>query len=178
MKEELELKLVEKFPKFLKDYKGDPKESRLAFGVECGNGWYNIIHDCFTQLEAMCKFDKSLKINIQQIKEKFGTIRIYASVDCDKDITRSIVYALITHTETLSEDVCEVAGDYGSLCKRGMWYKTLSYDVVRADDSDYSDYIPVNEKTIDYWKYRDEKNFTPIAFGVGDHPDYKYDDSI
>ena len=45
MNKELELKLVEKYPKILKEYGGDPKQTCMAFGIETsGDGWYNFLH--------------------------------------------------------------------------------------------------------------------------------------
>jgi hypothetical protein len=179
MDEALELKLVEKFPKLLTDYKCDPKESCLAFGMECDDGWYILIHDYLTQVTKMCELDKSITANIQQIKEKFGKLRIYTYIDGCDEITKDIIYSLAHYAEEKSANVCEVSGNYGSLCHSGSWYKTLSYDAVKAEGSNYSDYVPADQITAASWERRDRaKKSAPIAFGVGDHPDYKYDDSI
>ena len=152
IKEELELKLVEKFPKLLTDYKCDPKKSCLAFGMECDNGWYIPIHDYLAQVNKMCELDESITAKIQQIKEKFGRLRIYIYIDGGDEITRNIIYSLAHYVEEKSANICEVSGNYGSLCHSGMWYKTLSYDVVKAEGSKYSDYVPADEVTAANWK--------------------------
>jgi len=156
MKEELELKLVAKFPKLLKDYECDPKESCLAFGMECDDGWYILIHDYLTQVSKMCELDKSITVNIQQIKEKFGKLRIYVYIDGGDLITKQIINDLACYVEEKSSNICEVSGDYGSICAKGMWYKTLSYDAVRGGGSKYSGYVPLNKITAESWERRDK----------------------
>lgn len=54
----------------------------------------------------------------QQIKEKFGTMRVYMS-GCDK------VMAQLTHfAESMSDTTCEDCGNIGKL-RSGSWVKTL-----------------------------------------------------
>ena len=157
MDKTLELKLVEKFPKLLTDYKCDPKESCMAFGMECDDGWYILIHDYLTQVTKMCELDESITANIQQIKEKFGRLRIYIYIDGGDEITRDIIYSLAHYVEEKSANICEVSGNYGSICHSGMWYKTLSYDVVKAEGSKYSGYVPADKVTATSWERRDSK---------------------
>lgn len=154
MKEEIELKLVEEFPRLLKGYRGDPTETCLAFGLECGNGWAEIIHKCCEQLDALDKLDKSLSITIDQIKEKFGELRIYLTTTSDNPAVSAIAYSIVRNAELCSQSTCEVSGMYGSLCRRGMWYKTLSFDIVNAKDSEFSLYVPTNERTKEDWNRR------------------------
>ena len=44
MREELDKKLVEKFPLIFKNRYGDMKETAMCWGFSCGDGWYNIIN--------------------------------------------------------------------------------------------------------------------------------------
>ena len=43
MREELDKKLCEKYPLLFKNRYGNPQETLMCFGLECGDGWYNII---------------------------------------------------------------------------------------------------------------------------------------
>jgi len=155
MDETLELKLVEKFPKLLTDYKRDPEESCLAFGIECDDGWYILIHDYLAKVNKMCELDKSITVEIQQIKEKFGKLRIYNSIGGGDEITKQIIYDLAHYAEEVSSNVCEISGNYGSLCHSGSWYKTLSYGAVIAEGSKYSGYVPADKITASSWERRD-----------------------
>ena len=40
---ELTEKLVSKYPSIFAQYGGDPKDTSMAYGIECGNGWFDII---------------------------------------------------------------------------------------------------------------------------------------
>ena len=66
-------------------------------------------------------------IKISQIKEKFGTLRIYL------DYADERAYGMIDLAEQLSAVTCEITGKDGQLCWRGKWrwYKTLSLDKAR-----------------------------------------------
>ena len=43
MRKELDEALVAKYPQIFKNRFGDPRETLMCFGFECGDGWYNII---------------------------------------------------------------------------------------------------------------------------------------
>jgi hypothetical protein len=43
MREELDAKLVAKYPQIFKNRFGDMRETAMCWGFECGDGWYNII---------------------------------------------------------------------------------------------------------------------------------------
>lgn len=99
MKEELELKLVEKYTTFFKDYRGNPMETCLSWGCEHGDGWYQLLDDLCSYISAItrlpfrvkaketCKEDyvdqygyitlPPVEFYFTQIKEKFGKLRIY-----------------------------------------------------------------------------------------------------
>ena len=116
MKKELELELVKKYPKLFQEYNKPPQQSCMAFGCECGNGWYNILNELF---EALSKYDD---IILAQVKEKFGGLRVYihgAPVDVSKE-----VHKLIDNAEEKSFTVCEMCGKEGTLRGDG-WMVTL-----------------------------------------------------
>lgn len=158
MKEELELKLVEKYPKILKDYKGDMKETCMHWGMECSDGWFQLLDQCLAKIQHFCDLCQESGSNFQvvaeQIKEKFGSLRFY--YDCSQDsvydkMCSSIVRDIVSSTERESLSICEVSGEYGFLCKRGGWYKTLCREEARK-----LEYEPVKEDVKLWWKTQDE----------------------
>jgi hypothetical protein len=52
------------------------KDNLMAFGYECGEGWYKLINDCFDKIEERLKNNPQV-FKVLQVKEKFGGLRIY-----------------------------------------------------------------------------------------------------
>ena len=156
MKEELQLKLVEKYPKILKDFRGDPMSTCMAWGFECDDGWYKLLDECMEKMQYFCdlcfyKSGRQVQVVANQIKEKYGDLRFYVSVyDADK-IEDSIIDDIISEAERKSRNTCEVTGENGVLCKRGGWFKTLCREEARK-----LGYVACCEETENYWKSKDE----------------------
>lgn len=110
MKRELEQKLREEFPTVFRDLWGNPMQTCMAWGIECNDGWYNLIRD-------ICLVIEPKGVVAFQIKEKFGTLRFY------HDSTDESVLETIAKVEQQSEKVCEICGNPGYLCGT-TWLKT------------------------------------------------------
>lgn len=103
-------------------------EKAGPFELSVDDGWYNIIRVLMTlmsrDVRAAKRSNKGLEeaINnlpvIEQVKEKFGDLRFYAS-NCSEKNNNYIVFA-----ETMSSITCEVCGSPGEL-RTGGWLKTL-----------------------------------------------------
>jgi len=156
MKKELEIELVKKYPKILRDYKGDPMQTCMAWGMECDDGWYNLLDKCMEKLQYFCDLcstnEREVQVVASQIKEKFGTLSFYTSVYGATSVESDIIYDIIFKAEIRSAHTCEVTGKDGTVCKRGSWYRTLSYEQARKDG-----YVACNESTESYWKEKDAK---------------------
>ena len=156
MKTELELELVKKYPKILRDYKGDPMQTCMSWGMECDDGWYNLLDKCMEKLQYFCDLcssnNREVQVVASQIKEKFGTLSFYTSVYGANSIENNIIDNIIAAAEIKSAHTCEVTGKEGTICKRGGWYRTLSYEQARKDS-----YVACNESTEKYWKEKDAK---------------------
>ena len=129
MKKELELKLVEKYPMIFKDYGGDLRKTCMAWGMSCGDGWYNLINNLCKDLMIIIK-GTNTKITAEQVKEKFGGLRFYFSVqeddvqeDDDTDLFGKISNR-INVAEEMSYKICETCGEDGEV-RGGGWLKTL-----------------------------------------------------
>ena len=160
MREELQLKLVEKYPKILKNFRGDPKSTCMAWGFECDDGWYKLLDKCMEKMQYCCDFFSSdgdggeVQVVADQIKEKFGTLRFYVSVYGANEIENDIIDDIIGEAERKSSRTCEVTGEeYAEPCKRGGWYKTLCYKQARE-----LSYVACNEETEKYWKTKDAQS--------------------
>lgn len=56
----------------------------MCWGLECGNGWYELIDALCAQIDRHLQacFDEGDRFNVKvvQVKEKFGTLRFYGRV--------------------------------------------------------------------------------------------------
>ena len=136
--------LYEKYPKLFVNKDKTPMESCMCFGVECGLGWYDIISSVCYQIKQHEKnIENNLKyceknninpeasdacympVTFDQIKEKYGGLRIYYSGGDD------YVDGLISMAEEMSYKICERCGCPGSPNNQG-WIMTLC-DKCRED---------------------------------------------
>lgn len=156
MKEELQLKLVEKYPKILADFRGNPMETCMAWGIECDDGWYKLLDTCLEKIQHLCELVSSkgeeYQIVASQIKEKYGTLRFYYGGIGGDRIADDIVDDIIAEAERASARICENTGADGAVCRRGSWIRTLSYEEARKNN-----YVACDEQTEKYWKHLDEK---------------------
>ena len=91
---------------------GESKESFLpiAFGFECGDGWFDILKECFGNIEkSLENFPDGNNVRVHQVKEKYGTLRVYMSHYYDE------IEKFIAEAERKSEVTCEACGNPGKL---------------------------------------------------------------
>lgn len=112
----------------------DPNQSFGTVAWEFGYGWDTLIENLAAAIDREIEHDPSLLIEdhengkfafkVEQMKEKFGTLRFYYSGGNDR------IHGLVDMTENLSASVCEVCGSLGTLCRKsnGSWMKTLCED--------------------------------------------------
>ena len=156
MDKKLESELVKKYPKILSEYGGDPTQTCLSWGMEHDDGWYKLLDKCMEKLQYFCdlcsKDGEQVQVVANQIKEKYGTLSFYTSVYGGDNTQHDIIDDIIDQAERKSEYTCEVTGEHGELCKKGGWYRTLSYEQARKDG-----YVACKESIEAYWKEKDEK---------------------
>lgn len=107
--------LVENFPKLYQSYGGDPMETCMAWGFECGDGWFELIKELSEKLEP-------LGAVAAQVKEKYGTLRFY--IEGISEGAFDEAYDLIDEAEEKSAEICEKCGQPGKL-RGGGWVQTL-----------------------------------------------------
>lgn len=134
MDQQLQNQLFEKYPNLFINKDKTPRESCMSFGIECNSGWFNIISSvCWMikqhedndrwQTEFKQKTDPDYKseyfpVKFDQIKEKYGTLRVYFSGGDE------YVEGLVSMAEAISGKICEVCGNKGQPNKGG-WISTL-----------------------------------------------------
>ena len=91
--------------------------------AECGRGWDRLIRKLFQELS-----EAGWDGGIAQVKEKFGTLRVYLGWLDEEYTGYDDFYEIIFRYEKLSETVCEVCGADGAklrTLKDGRsWIKT------------------------------------------------------
>lgn len=90
----------------------------IALGIDCDDGWFQIIFDCAKKIEAEIQKTKARSIRAFQIKEKFGGLRFYLSSETDS------ISKIIREAERASLQTCELCGEKGEP-RSGPWIKTL-----------------------------------------------------
>jgi hypothetical protein len=110
--------LLERFPHFFND---------LHYGFCIGDGWFPILWSLCIKLESIVATYPIGAIEIVQIKEKFGTLRIYTNLRIPEDNVRDQVRIIIDEHENLSSAVCEKCGAAGKLTQDLAWIRTLCW---------------------------------------------------
>jgi len=127
MTEEEDKVLCEKYPKIFKNRNGSIQETCMAWGFECGSGWFDIIdilcHEIQNHVDWKSKDlseeeKESLQVVADQVKEKFGTLRFYYSGGDD------VIEGMVSMAESISHRICEECGCPGDP-RKGSWIKTL-----------------------------------------------------
>jgi hypothetical protein len=136
MSPELEQKLTSDFPELFKGRSKPNTESLMCYGCEHSDGWFNIIHSMCHAIESHLKRkDPRPEYEFVQIKEKFGTLRVY---DNGHD---EYIAGVTRMAENMSAFTCEVTGNPGSMCRKGFWYRTLCEEQAEKDG-----YFPAGKK--------------------------------
>jgi hypothetical protein len=118
MKPDLEKSLVEDFPQLFRDYHGDVTKTCMAFGCDCGDGWFEIIRDACEKMMAVGLEPDTV---FAQIKEKCGGLRLYMYG------ATSEIYDIASAAEEESCKVCESCGSRENVnaTSEGSWVSTL-----------------------------------------------------
>lgn len=155
MNKHLEKALVKKYPKLFKNMYGDPKKTCMAWGCDCGDGWYFLLNTlCLAIQDHTNQQNKWVKMKIpgeepvkqtifRQVKEKFGALRIYS--EGGDAYTRAIT----AFTEILSIFTCENCGKMDQTIGRTQgWIQSLCPTCAEA----YKKPIVQRKKEIALWK--------------------------
>lgn len=141
MKQELDKLLCEKYPKMMVNRNKDMKETCMCWGVECGDGWFNILDQLMNNIQHHIDWKEKqrnwavtfnskakpeefrevpesiLQVTLDQVKEKLGTLRFYYTGGDE------YIRGMVTMAEAMSGVTCEVCGKPGETMGIG-WVTT------------------------------------------------------
>ena len=119
MKQELQAKLYEKYPKIFAQKDLNMRQTAMCWGVECGDGWFWLLDQLCDYLQFNIDNNKHPQIEAVQVKEKFGGLRFYINGGTDKQ------YEVIHFAENLSNSICEWCGTTKDVSQTEGWVVTL-----------------------------------------------------
>lgn len=87
-------------------------QGKCEFFFEIGEGWQNILEDTCSDIDTLTDAERN-NFQFQQIKEKWGALRIYGSGGS------TLTDDILERAEELSLIICDVCGDKGRLQRQG-----------------------------------------------------------
>lgn len=94
--------------------------------MECQEGWAQLIDECDRRLREL-----DPNYSIQQIKEKLGGLRYYASAT-SAEVDGDAWYSILDEAERKAATTCEMCGEPGKLSTTGYWLKTVCPECYKA----------------------------------------------
>jgi hypothetical protein len=85
--------------------------------LEIGPGWYSLVSDLSSKIEAILEHQAQACCYAVQVKEKYGTLRFIMALETEE------ISKLIAQYEELSSKTCEKCGAPGKLYDSG-WFST------------------------------------------------------
>lgn len=136
MKQELQEIIINTFPEYFGLY-NEPVEpgvpfAPIKFGIECGDGWYWLIHNLIDTIDRYLTDNKHLNIQpiqITQIKEKFGSLRFY--YNGGDELIRGMVWL----AESMSYYICEDCGTTDDIGHTEGWILTVCKNCANTNHS-------------------------------------------
>ena len=106
MRQELDSLLCEKYPKMMVNRNKHMQETCMCWGFECGDGWFNILDKLMGNIQHHIdwknrKEEVVAQVTLDQVKEKFGTLRFYYSGGDDA------IDGMVRMAESMSGVTCE-----------------------------------------------------------------------
>ncbi|WP_080833709.1 hypothetical protein [Cohnella massiliensis] len=119
MKQELQEKIFTRFP-WTRPDESDTKSPYTLFQLECGDGWFQLLWDLFTEIESLYRSrDTEIQLTIGQVKQKFGSLTVYIHDALPE------AYEIVNRYQTLSETICESCAIESSIQQRHYYFSTL-----------------------------------------------------
>lgn len=111
MKRELEDALRARWPGIFADLYGDPEQTGLAYGLACGDGWYQLIDLTCGALQREADIYDGPQPVATQVKEKLGTMRFRIKQPSERQ------RAVLAFAQDLSTAICEKCGELQCRCE-------------------------------------------------------------
>jgi hypothetical protein len=128
MNEKLDELLCQRYPKMMVNRNKTAQETCMCWGFSCGDGWYNILNQLMSNIQHHIDWKQEQKekynrgegctqVTLDQVKEKFGTLRFYYSGGDD------VIDGMVRMAESMTEVTCEECGNIGER-RGGGWIHT------------------------------------------------------
>ena len=106
MKQELDTLLCERYPKLMVNRNLPMQETCMCWGFDCGDGWFNILDQLMGNIQHHIdwknkKEEVVAQVTLDQVKEKFGTLRFYYTGGDD------VIDGMVRMAESMSGVTCE-----------------------------------------------------------------------
>lgn len=111
--------MIEAHRRLFQPPKGRPEASPGY--PECEDGWRDLLERACSRIEAA--LDRRTTFRVVQIKEKFGTLRLYWEGRLSEKATMKVEEATAL-ARARSACTCELCGAEGLLYNRGGWFAT------------------------------------------------------
>ncbi len=145
---------MQRKPKKYSFVKPDPtlKNNLMAFGFECGDGWYGIIFDAFDKIQKHLNKIRNWKLRkefrVVQVKEKFGGLRIYCNYETE------YISDVIDEAVEIAYQTCELCGTTNNVDMRLVngWYSTLCEKCAKSKEEEI-------KKELEEWRMKSNEMF-------------------
>ena len=137
MKLELQNDLVKAYPKIFKNVGGDETKTCMAHGIQCNDGWYDLLDTLCHTMQRWCDAENTryitetdkyefvvegdpeyVQVVAAQVKEKMGTLRFYV------DGADATTEGMIQMAEQMSTRICELCGSPAKTSRDSGWWHT------------------------------------------------------
>ena len=142
MRQELDKLLCEKYPKMMVNRNLPMTETCMCWGFDCGDGWYNILNQLMGNIQHHIDWKNRNgevvpQVILDQVKEKFGTLRFYYSGGDD------YISGMVAMAEAMSGVTCEGCGNIGER-KGGGWVHTYCEPCETKRENERAEYAKSN----------------------------------
>ena len=142
MRQELDSLLCEKYPKMMVNRNKNMQETCMCWGFECGDGWFNILDQLMGNIQHHIdwknrKEEVVAQVTLDQVKEKFGTLRFYYSGGDDA------IDGMVRMAESMSGVTCEECSAPAQTHGPG-WIRTICEPCETKRETERAEYAKSN----------------------------------
>jgi hypothetical protein len=160
MKQELDKLLCEKYPKMMVNRNKNMQETCMCWGFECGDGWFNILDQLMSNIQHHIDWKEKqhnwaiewnkehpdeirkvpeivAQVTLDQVKEKFGTLRFYYTGGDDR------IDGMVSLAESMTGVICEECGNVGKR-RGGGWVHTFCDPCETKRETERAEYAKSN----------------------------------
>lgn len=167
MEKRLEQYLYKKYPELFKNENKSMKESSMVWGCSCGDGWFFLLDNLCSAITRHIERhnnqvdyydsknmdrpkwakEKIPQVYFDQVKEKFGSLRIYYTGGDEK------IQNMIGFAEFLSESICEICGKFDFSIGRTAkgWIRNTCKECANIDERERG-WKPISSELEEVWK--------------------------